>query len=173
MSDLENRLDEWDVFVGRVVGTWDRALLKVQPYSPTEKYFEPGESLCAATAQGRRLLRVRETDVKGKTYILDCGLQTTDEANGFVKAELFVHPQMRPTLPPDEFYLDELIGLKVITENGDDWGEIEDIIESPAHNVYVTPCAMIPGHPDFIVKTDWPNRVLTVRDVPGLKNDSG
>jgi 16S rRNA processing protein RimM len=154
-----------------VVGTWDRALLKVQPFSPNDKYFEPGESLCAATLQGRRLLRVRESEVRGKAYILDCGLTTTDEANALLKTELFVHPQMRPELPPDEFYLDELIGLKVMTENGDDWGEIVEVIESPAHNVYVTKCAMIPGHPDFIVKTDWENRVLTVREVPGLRTD--
>ena len=58
------------------------------------------------------------------------------------------------------------------TEAGKDLGEIEEILETPAHDVYVTPHAMIPGHAEFIVKTDFENKVLVVRDVPGLKIES-
>ncbi|MDQ3812579.1 MAG: hypothetical protein M3347_01355, partial [Armatimonadota bacterium] len=59
--------------------------------------------------------------------------------------------------------------LRVRTESGEDLGEIEEILEGPAHDVYATAHAMIPGHADFIVSTDFENKLLIVRDVPGLK----
>ena len=50
--------------------------------------------------------------------------------------------------------------------------EIEEVIETPNHDVYVTGKAMIPAHPDFIVSRDIPQKMIVVRDVPGLLNDS-
>jgi hypothetical protein len=32
---------------------------------------------------------------------------------------------------------------------------------------------MIPAHRDFIVATDVERRVMTVRDIPGLRTDAG
>lgn len=76
---------------------------------------------------------------------------------------------MRPPLPEGEFYLDEILGFQVRTENGEELGTVDDVLETPAHNVYVTETAMIPAHREFIAETDWKSRVLIVRDIPGLK----
>jgi 16S rRNA processing protein RimM len=164
-------LNEWDVMIGRVSGRWDHASLKVQPFSQTPSHFDAGAQICIAAPPGRRLLKVLHSKRSGHSFILNCGIDSTAEAQAMIGAELFIHPSMRPPLPEDEFYIDELLGMRVQTEAGDDWGEIEEVLETPAHDVYVTPCAMIPGHSEFIVSTDWENRVLVVRDVPGLRTD--
>ena len=49
--------------------------------------------------------------------------------------------------------------------------EIEEVLETPNHDVYVTPKAMIPAHPDFIVSRDMEAKVITVRDVEGLMTE--
>ncbi len=166
-------LNEWNVLVGRVSGTWDRAALKVQPFSEAPGRFAAGARLCAeasgAVNSERRVLEVRSSRRSGHAWILDCGLNTAAEAAAFRGAQLFVHPAMRPPLQEDEFYIDQLLGLRVQTEAGEDLGEIEEVLETPAHDVYVTPLAMIPGHSDFIARTDFENRVLVVRDAPGLR----
>ena len=164
-------LNEWDVLIGRVSGRWDHASLKVQPFSQTPSHFDAGAQLCITASSGRRLLKVLHSKRSGHSFILNCGIDSTAEAEAMIGAELFIHPSMRPPLPEDEFYIDELLGMRVQTEAGDDWGEIEEVLETPAHDVYVTPHAMIPGHSEFIVSTDWENRVLVVRDVPGLRTD--
>lgn len=164
-------LAEWNVLVGRVSERWDRAALKVKPFSNAPGRFDAGARLCAVTPGGRCLLTVRESRRSGHSWILDCGLAGTAAAEVLRGAELFIHPSMRPPLPPDEFYLDQLLGLRVRTEAGEDLGEIEEVLETPAHNVYVTSFAMIPGVPEFIVQTDFDNNLLVVRDVPGLRTD--
>lgn len=168
---MTSDLNEWDVLVGRVSGRWDYASLKVQPFSQVPGRFDAGVQLCIAAPSGRRLLKILHSKRSGHSFILNCGIDSTAEAEAMIGAQLFIHPSMRPPLPEGEFYIDELLGVRVQTEAGDDWGEIEEVLETPAHDVYVTPHAMIPGHSEFIVRTDWDNRVLVVRDVPGLRTD--
>jgi len=162
-------LTTWNVLVGQISGRWNHADLKVKPYSTTPGRFAAGARLCAVTPAERRLLTVQRSRQTGHSWILECGLATTEEAEALRGAELFIHPSMRPPLPEGEFYLDQLIGLRVQTEEGEDLGEIEEVLETPANLVYVTPLAMIPGHADFVVQTDFDNQVMTVRDVPGLR----
>jgi 16S rRNA processing protein RimM len=76
---------------------------------------------------------------------------------------------MRVPLPEGEFYPDEMLGWRVVTESGEELGELEEVIETPAHDVFATAQAMIPDVPDFIVKKDAATQLITVRDMPGLK----
>lgn len=173
---IEAPLEEWDVLVGRVSGHWDKAMLKAKSFSPDETRFRDGIYFCAVTTdetgrETRRLLTVRAARFSGNHWILECGLETTDEAVALRGAGLFIHPTMRPPLEEGKFYVDELLGFRIQTESGENFGEIEEILETAAHDVYVTNCAMVPAHPDFIVNTDLEARVLTVRDLPGLRTD--
>jgi len=162
-------LETWNVLVGRVSGHWDRANLKVKPFSTSPGRFAAGAKLCAIFGGRRHLLEIKSSRASGHSWILDCGLTLTAEAMALHGAELFIHPSMRPPLPDGEFYIDDLLGLRVQTEAGDDLGEIDEVLETPAHDVYVTPMAMIPGVSEFVVRTDWENKLLIVRDVPGLR----
>lgn len=166
MDDLQT----WDVLVGQVSARWDHASLKITPHEASSERFKVGSKLCLEARDGsRRALEVLASRRQGKQWICDFGIRTQEEAASLVGAKLWIHKAMRPPLPLGEFYLDEVLGLRVVTQSGDDWGEIEEILETPAHNVYVTASAMIPAHPEFIIATDWDARVLTVRDVPELK----
>jgi 16S rRNA processing protein RimM len=170
IEGLSEDLSMWDVLVGRVVGRWDRASLKIAPIDASENRFAAGSKLCLETPDGaRRLVGVLSSKAQGKSWVCDCGLSTLEQAEALLNSTLWVHRSMRPVLPEGEFYLDEVLGLRVQTQSGEDWGEVEEVLETPAHNVYVTRAAMIPAHPEFIVETDWNNRVLIVRDVPELK----
>jgi 16S rRNA processing protein RimM len=169
-SDIDD-LTTWNVVVGRISGRWDRAGLKLQPFSTVPDRFAVGQSFCINQNGTPRQLTIVTSRKSGGSFIVDCGISTVEEAEAMRGAELLIHPSIRPTLPDDEFYLDELIGLRVKTESGDDLGEIEEILESKAHLIYVTPQAMIPGVPEFIARTDWHDKVLWVRDIPGLRTD--
>lgn len=164
-------LTAWAVSVGRISGRWGHADLKVQPFSTMRGRFSTGARLCAVASGQRQLLTVEHSRRSGHSWIIGCGLLSVEEADNLRGAELFIHESMRPPLAAGEFYLDQLIGLRVRTESGEELGEITEILETPAHLVYVTPCAMIPGHADFITQTDLVGKLLVVRDVPGLRTD--
>ena len=168
-TNSTDNLADWDVIVGKVIGRWDHSSLKIQPMDASPQRFDVGSRLCLDFKGARRQVEVLASERQGKGFICDVGLPTTEEADALMNATLWIRRDMRPALPAGEFYLDEVLGLRVQTKNGEDLGVIQEVLETAAHNVYVTNIAMIPAHADFIINTDWQNRVLTVRDFPGLK----
>jgi 16S rRNA processing protein RimM len=171
MSDIAD-LNNWDVLVGRVRGHWNRADLKVQPFSTAPGRFDKDAKLCAVSEDGKRhLLTIRTSKFQGNHWILDVGLTQTPHAEALKGAELFIHTSMRVPLPAGEFYPDELLGWIIETEAGESLGEIEEVMETPAHEVFVTAQAMIPDVPEFIVQKDAGAQKIIVRDVPGLRMD--
>lgn len=166
LTDLET----WTVVTGRIRGRWDHSRLRIKPFTDQTERFQPGAKLCVAPEEGpRQLLTIQASDAKDHDWVCDCGIQTSEAADALVGSMVYIHPSMRRALPEGEFYLDDIFGLRVKTESGKDLGEIYEILESPAHNIYVTRRAMIPAHPDFIVKTDWETKTLTVKDILGEK----
>lgn len=157
------------MLVGKIVGRWDHSSLKIQPLDASTHRFDVGAKLCFDSRGQRRLVEVLASRRQGKTLVCDVGIATLEEAEALRGSMILVHPTMRPPLPEGEFYLDEILGFQVRTENGEELGKVNDVLETPAHNVYITELAMIPAHREFILQTDWENRVLTVRDIPGLK----
>jgi 16S rRNA processing protein RimM len=90
---------------------------------------------------------------------------------------LYVRVEDLPPLEEDEFYLHELIGLKVIREdNGDCLGSIADILETGANDVYVVHTqkgtdVLIPAVDPVISEIDLENGEVRIRVIPGLLPD--
>ena len=155
--------------MGRVRGHWNKADLKIQPFSTALGRFDAGAKLCAVVDDTRQLLTIKSSKLSGNHWICDVGFMQTAQVEALKGAQLFIHPTMRVKLPEGEFYPDELLGWRVVTESGEELGEIEEVLETPAHDVFETNLAMIPDVPDFIIKKDAEAKLITVRDVPGLK----
>ncbi len=74
-------------------------------------------------------------------------------------------------LPKGRFFLADLMGARVVTEDGALVGELVDIIENPTQNVYVVRGEtehLIPAVPEFILRTDAEISVITVRLIEGM-----
>jgi len=74
-------------------------------------------------------------------------------------------------LPKGSFFLADIVGAKVVTEDGTELGELADVLELPAGNVYVVKGAreiLIPAVEDFILRTDAVSGVITVRLIEGM-----
>ena len=70
-----------------------------------------------------------------------------------------------------EYFLCDIIGARVEAEDGTFVGTLEDILETPASSVYIVRGEtehMIPAVPEFILKTDAENAVVTVRLIEGM-----
>ena len=64
-----------------------------------------------------------------------------------------------------------IIGASVVTEDGESVGTLEDILETPASQIYVVKGEtehLIPAVDEFIVKVDAENAVVTVRLIEGM-----
>ncbi len=74
-------------------------------------------------------------------------------------------------LPEGGYFLQDIIGAEVVTEAGEKVGVLKDILETPASLIYVVVGEaehMIPAVPEFVLKTDAVNGLITVRLIEGM-----
>lgn len=75
-------------------------------------------------------------------------------------------------LEEDRYYVEDLIGLKVVDAVKGEIGELIDILQNPAHDLYVVKTkdkeVMIPAVQEFIQEVDLENKILHVTLIEGL-----
>ena len=74
-------------------------------------------------------------------------------------------------LKKGEYFLQDIIGIRVADRNGEYIGILEEIFETPASNVYVVKGEsehLIPAVPEFIVETDVENGIMMVDLIEGM-----
>ena len=78
-------------------------------------------------------------------------------------------------LEKNEYFICDLIGLKVVTDEGEDFGVLTDVIQTGANDVYAVKKdgdakeLLIPAIKDCILKVDIDARVMTVHLLEGLR----
>ena len=75
---------------------------------------------------------------KLKEVILDKfrGIDTIDEAEKYRRKSLYVTRENAVRLQKDEYFIADLIGVKVLDEQEQELGTLEDVIETGANDVY-------------------------------------
>jgi 16S rRNA processing protein RimM len=77
-----------------------------------------------------------------------------------------------PPLPADEFYAFDIEGCQIVTDTGRDFGVVHTVhVNANSNDVYESDVAMIPAVEEFVLAVDIAKKVITVRDVPGLRVD--
>ena len=77
------------------------------------------------------------------------------------------------TLKPDENFIVDLIGLKVVTDEGDTLGVMTDVIQTGANDVYCVQTEskkefLLPAIKDCILKVDLEKQEMLVHILDGL-----
>lgn len=81
-----------------------------------------------------------------------------------------------PDLPADEYYVHQLIGLKVITDDGQELGQVESILETGANDVLLvrSPSGaelLIPNIQQVVLQIDLEAGRMRIHLIPGLLPD--
>ena len=74
-------------------------------------------------------------------------------------------------LPAGAYFLQDLIGARVVDEQGREIGILTEVMERPASNIYVVKGEtehLIPAVPEFIMSTDIEAGLVTVRLIEGM-----
>ncbi len=100
-----------------------------------------------------------------------------DQAGIFRNQLMMVRSDDRPALPDGEFYQHQLLGMRVIQEEGDLLlGTLTEIIETGANDVYIVRAAggreiLLPAIESVIVNIDIEHKEIHVKLLPGLLPD--
>lgn len=101
------------------------------------------------------------------------GYTTPEQASELTNQLLYVKVDEIPALPEGEYYHHQLIGLTMVTEQGDLLGTIEEILETGANDVFVVrmPAGrqlLIPFIDQVVITIDLMESEILVRPLPGL-----
>jgi 16S rRNA processing protein RimM len=82
-----------------------------------------------------RILRSRPTP---KGFLVDLeGVRDRSETAGLRGQELFLDRRELDNLDEDEFYVGDLVGVRAYGESGEDFGEVAEVVSTPAYEILV------------------------------------
>ena len=103
------------------------------------------------------------------------GLDNMNDVEKFKQADLLVTRDNAVKLAPGEYFIADLIGLQGISDEDEDLGELTDVIQTGANDVYVfskTGLAdlLVPKIPDCVKEIDLEKGTVLVHLLPGLRD---
>lgn len=139
--------------------------VKVHPLTDFTDRFAPGSALWLNGAEHTvEWSRVRPAGVVTKLK----GIDSRSVAELHRGCYLEVPSEQLRSLPKDQFYHRQLVGLDVETESGHGLGKIADVLEKPANDVWVAVQdgteQLIPATKDAVLTVDVEARRVVVAD---------
>lgn len=157
------------VIVGQVVGAFGlNGALRVRLETTFPERLQAGRELIVAD----RRLRLREARISGAMATLSFAEVTDRTAAEALRGEFLLVPKAElPPLPEGEFYLHQIVGLRVLDPTGHLLGTVTDVMVTGANDVYVveTPDGFLylPAIEDVILSIDPATGVLVAAPLEG------
>jgi 16S rRNA processing protein RimM len=113
-----------------------------------------------------KLGTVRQAD---KTLLVSIrGFKNPEDAARFRNSYVYARVEELPELPPDEYYHHQLIGLAVVNESGQPLGELVEVLQTGANDVYVVRTEsggelLFPAIADVVMTVDLERQEMRVR----------
>ncbi len=100
------------------------------------------------------------------------GIEDRGAAAKLVRSSVWIPSEKMKKLPEGEYYWRELIGLRVVTEEGRSLGRIESVFPTGSNDVYVCRAAekeiLLPAIGEVVRKIDTDRGIMIVRLLEGL-----
>ena len=101
------------------------------------------------------------------------GYDNINEIEKYKSRDLLITRDQAVDLAPDEYFITDLIGLAVVSDQGVKLGTLKDVLETGANDVYVVAMKdgkelMLPAIGDCILNVDLEQRRMEVHVLEGL-----
>lgn len=125
---------------------------------------------------GRELKRLAIENVKFFKNLVILKFDDVDNINDIEKykgCSLWIPREEGQELGEDEYYIADLLGLKVVLEDGSEFGTLKDVMETGANDVYVIASrdhgeVLLPAIHECVLDVDLEAGVMTVHLMKGL-----
>ena len=150
-----------------------RGEVKVFPTTDPERFLDL-EYVILDAGREMKKLEIRNVKFFKNLVILKFnGIDNINDIEKYRKMPLLVSRENAVELEEDEYYMADIIGMDVYTEDGEKFGVLEDIMETGANDVYVVSTeahteVLLPAIHDCILDVDTENRKMTVHLMDGL-----
>ena len=165
------------IAIGEIVGAFGiRGEVKVLPQTDFPDRFARTPTLYLGDARAPRAVQSARQHQRIVLLKLD-GVDDETAAQRLRGLTLWIPESERTPLADNQFYLHDVVGLKVVHVNGQPLGEVVDFITGSGNDLFVvraTPGGrdvLLPAVREFIRELDIPGGVRRVDPIPGLFDD--
>ena len=152
-----------------------RGEVKVFPTTDDSARFKKLKNVILDT--GKEKLDMEITSVKffkNLVILKFKGYDNINDVERFRQAKLLVTRDNAVELAEDEYFIADLTGLKASSDEGEDLGEITDVLQTGANDVYViskegTPDLLVPAIKDCVVNVDIEAGTIVLHLLDGLR----
>ena len=111
---------------------------------------------------------------KNQVIVKFKGIDDINDVEKYRKAGIYVTRENAVPLGENEYFIADLIGLKVISDDEEELGVIDDVLQTGANDVYIvkkeqTPDLLIPAIKDCIKNVNIEEGTMIVHLLPGLR----
>lgn len=160
-----------EIVTGRIVGPFGiRGEVKVIPTTDFPDRFEVGTEVTLSLEGGHKTFRIQRSRFHRSGFLLKLeGIDTRDAAEQLRGVDIVIDESELRDLGPDRYYIFEIVGLRVVTEDGREQGIITEVLQGGANDVYVTSTGLcIPALKTVVVRVDLEHQLMTIRPMPGM-----
>jgi len=164
------------VMIGEIVKPHGiRGEVKVYSYSERSENFKHYKKvvLQEPAGSGTKIYKVGKSREQGKLAILQLeGIASREAAEALKGSTIWIKKADFPKLDSDEYYWHQLEGLSVITESGQELGNVSKLFSTSAHDIMVVTGVgheyMIPVKKDIIRSIDEQGGKIIISPPAGL-----
>ena len=111
--------------------------------------------------------------IDGKEYKIEKlreqkGIIIANQIEHLKNSEVMIALEDRPELPEGKHYVGDLLGLEVITEDGQVLGTLDNIYNTGANDIYEVGEILLPATDEVIKQIDMENKKIIVHLLKGL-----
>ena len=153
---------------GEIVNTHGvRGEVKILPWTDSAEFLAAFRTLYI----DGRPVKVRSSRVHKQTVLTSLeGVEDVNAAMRLKGRRVFID-RADAKLPEGGYFIQDIIGAEVVTEDGESIGKLAEVMDAPASMIYVVRGErerLIPAVPEFILKTDADAGIITVRLIEGM-----
>lgn len=151
-----------------------RGEVKVYPTTDDVERFKELKQVILDTGKEKIDLEIQGVKFFKNMAILKFkGIDNINDIEKYKGKDLLVTRENAVELAQDEFYLADVLDAKVVTDEGEDFGVIADILETGANDVFVIKTKegkelLFPVTKECVLDIDTEKMVVTVHILPGL-----
>ena len=148
--------------------------VKVFPTTDDAKRFKELKEVILDTGKEQIPMEIEHVKFFKNMVILKFkGYDNINEIEKYKSRDLLITREQAVDLAPDEYFITDLIGLAVVSDQGVELGTLKDVLETGANDVYVVAMKdgkelMLPAIGDCILNVDLEQGRMEVHVLEGL-----
>lgn len=153
-----------------------RGEVKVFPTTDDPQRFKKLQKVILDTGKEHMELDVQSVKFFKNLVILKFKqFDNINDVEKYKNADLLVTREHAVKLAPGEYFIADLIGLQGVSDEGEDLGELTDVIQTGANDVYVftkleEADLLVPKIPDCVKEIDLEKGTVLIHLLPGLRD---